>query len=687
MHIPGPVPQPLSFPQPQVSLGQRLRQTHDRAFVGRSAELALFRDSLAGEPGSACVLYLHGPGGVGKSTLLRRYADEAEAAGRNVIRIDARTVPASPAGIEASATGAFAARSVLLIDTFERCQGLETWLRDHFLPRLPGDTLVVIASRLPPAVQWRADPAWHGLLRTVAMEDLSDKDADALLNARGVRTELRPALLAFAGGHPLALALAAEVAVADTQGTARWAPSEEVLQSLLEQLVGNVPSRSHQRALEICAHLLTTTEELLKATFGDDARTMYDWLRRQPFIESSPHGLFPHDLVRDLLNTDLRIRDPRGWETMHREIRASLIERALEARGPALLPAMMALNYLHRNGEVAARFITWRGRGELFEDAYRPEDREDVIRLARQVSDPSAGTLAQFWLERQPEAFIVHRRPDTGRCAGFLTLLRLTRLTDDERRGDPLLAALWEYTERTSPLRPGEHVTVVRFVAQENGDPVPCPAGDLTIMRSLAEYLHNRSLAVSFVVLPNPDFWEPLLDYLDHFRLDGELTTAFVHDWRAVPRDAWLELCGDRLLYGPQRPSPSDHAPLLPRSNFDTAVRHALRAWHHETSLAANPLVNSRLVGPGNPEARVARLRAAIEQAAGTLSGTPRLEKLRHVVETTYFGRSATQEAAAARLNLPISTYRRYLAAGITHLTDELWRRQEWSSSGRAARA
>ncbi|MEV1077962.1 ATP-binding protein [Streptomyces sp. NPDC050211] len=69
-------------PRERAALGDVLEAARDRAFVGRAAELALFRSALTGDSGACPVHYLHGPGGIGKSTLLRRFAREARRAGR-----------------------------------------------------------------------------------------------------------------------------------------------------------------------------------------------------------------------------------------------------------------------------------------------------------------------------------------------------------------------------------------------------------------------------------------------------------------------------------------------------------------------------------------------------------------------------------------------------------------------------
>ncbi|MGI5148763.1 hypothetical protein ACQEVC_20670 [Plantactinospora sp. CA-294935] len=61
------------------------------------------------------------------------------------------------------------------------------------------------------------------------------------------------------------------------------------------------------------------------------------------------------------------------------QVRSYFIEHAVTAVGADALPSRMALNYLHRHGDVPPRFITRRGQAEAYEDAYRPADRDTVL--------------------------------------------------------------------------------------------------------------------------------------------------------------------------------------------------------------------------------------------------------------------------------------------------------------------
>ena len=87
----------------------RLLARWNRHFVGRAAELALLESLLrSGEDGA--VVFVHGPGGVGKTTLLRRLGGLADEAGRRVVRVDGHDVPPLPAAFVAALAGAAGVR-------------------------------------------------------------------------------------------------------------------------------------------------------------------------------------------------------------------------------------------------------------------------------------------------------------------------------------------------------------------------------------------------------------------------------------------------------------------------------------------------------------------------------------------------------------------------------------------------
>ncbi len=649
-----------------------------RSFVGRNAERALFQSALEHDEHGFSVLYIHGPGGVGKTTLLRVLADDARAAGRSVVEVDLRVMSATPSAFEAACASALTTDGVILvIDTFEQSQALESWLRTRFLPRLPIDALVVIAGRLPLDPVWRTDPDWNDALRIITLPDLNTAEARALLAARGVPEERHATLLAFAGGQPLTLTLAADLATTRKFAPEDWSPDQEVVKTLLHRLVGHIPTLAHRRALEVCAHVEVTTEELLRSALGDGAADLFEWLRRLPFVESGCNGLYPHDVVRDLLTQDLRWRDPEGYGSLHRSIHDHLLSRVRAASGPEVIETTRSWLYLYRHGSALANYLTWTSRGEVYEDPYQPEDRAAVLRLTSECEDAESVRIAAFWLDRQPDAFHLQRRAETGEIVAFAAWLRLHRPEPDEIAADPVIAAAWRHCDTDGPTHPGEHIAVSRFTVDAEAYGRTSPAVDLMITRVVAEWLRAHRLAWSFLVLLDIEAWGIQARSVEHQPIsqrvevgDRELV-LHSHDWRRMPLQLWLRRQDTEVLSG-HRPAaaaqPSRHA--LSRPEFDAAVRAALRHVGHDAALDANPLCDTDLADTGE------ELREMLTDAVRALADDARAIKQYRAVHTTFFLPVPTQEAAAERLNLPFSTYRRHLASGTKRICESLWNRK-----------
>jgi replication-associated recombination protein RarA len=82
-------------------LAGRLRAARDDGFVGRAVELDLLSAALAGSS-DVRVMFVHGPGGIGKTTLLDAMARLTRGGGRQVAYLDGRDVECSPAAVLAA---------------------------------------------------------------------------------------------------------------------------------------------------------------------------------------------------------------------------------------------------------------------------------------------------------------------------------------------------------------------------------------------------------------------------------------------------------------------------------------------------------------------------------------------------------------------------------------------------------
>jgi TolB-like protein/cytochrome c-type biogenesis protein CcmH/NrfG len=117
---------------------------------------------------------------------------------------------------------------------------------------------------------------------------------------------------------------------------------------------------------------------------------------------------------------------------------------------------------------------------------------------------------------------------------------------------------------------------------------------------------------------------------------------------------------------------------MLTRSEFNAAVRDALRHYTRTDLLMGNPLLQSRRFAVQAPDTPTPQqLRQALAESAETLFANARDQKLLRVLDLTYFNPAPKQEAAAERLGLPFSTYRRHLTSGVERITEWLWHQEQ----------
>ena len=189
-----------------------------------------------------------------------------------------------------------------------------------------------------------------------------------------------------------------------------------------------------------------------------------------------------------------------------------------------------------------------------------------------------------------------------------------------------------------------------------------------------------------------PDFWTAVFGFADLHRLpqadfvtDGHSFGVYGHDWRAVPPLIWLANMAEHELGVKVATAVADIPPtLLPimdETAFSTAVHDALRDFTNEVALQNNPLLDSRclinIAGANTSKTdRVEQLRALLTEAAQSMQNHPKQIKWHRALHHTYFQPAATQEQAAELLDLPFSTYRRYLRTAVQYVTDWLWAKE-----------
>ena len=684
------------------TLGEVLASRRSRRFVGRDAEVELFCAALDAAELPFSVLYVHGPGGIGKTSLLDVFAGLAADAGKSVVRLDGRDLPPSPPAV-LEALGQVldvsdgdkpiadpSGQIVLLLDSYEQVAPLDDWVRTTLIPRLPASALTVIAGRTPPNAGWRADPAWRDLLRVVSLRNLTEFESRTYLMECRVDSSLHNRLVAITYGHPLGLSLLADVVIRG--GAAALDPStSDVVGTLLQRFVDVVPSDLHRRALAVCALTRATTEPLLRAALeSQDAREVFDWLRELSFVESGPDGLFPHDLARDALDADLRWRDPERHKRVFRRVCAFIYRNLKSSRGHEQQRAIFDLKFLFRNLPGILSPLDWNAWGGYYPEPAAAGDRGAILELVATAEGDDSATIAERWMDRQPHGFYVIRGAD-GAVRGVLGLLDLTTASDEDRAADPGARAAWDFAQQHAPPRPGEVVTQSRFIIDREAYQGPSPTLNATPIATVQRYLQTQSLAWDFLTLAEPERWDNWFALGDMPRaVDADFVVGdrryglYCHDFRVTPIDVLIGLWTERALaQGFTRPPV--HVPqtlVLSQPDFADAARQALRDLHRPDLLARNPLLRTRLVqGHAATEQLDAEaLRDLLREAVEGLRQHPRDDNLLRAIERTYVRPAATQQAAAAALGLPFSTYRRHLTRGVERVVSWLWQREVYGT-------
>ncbi len=705
----------------RARLADRLALARRNRFVGRSGEIELFQSALGNPEPPFQILYIYGPGGIGKTTLLREFAARAVESRVPAYYVDGRNLEPTPDALLRAVALALGAapdadvfqifskltqRHVLLLDTYETWSALDAWLRDEFLPQLPESTLVVMAGREPLAAGWQSDPGWQTLVHSIALRNLSPDEGREFLTRRAIPSAQHRDVLDFTHGYPLALSLVADLF--DQRHDLSFQPETEpdVIKILLERFVQKVPGPAHRAAFEASAMVRMLNESLLAAMLklpdpladlkpeeqmgAQTAHELFEWLRGLSFIEAGRDGLFPHDVAREAVIADVRWRNPDWYKELHARAR-----RYYVARLPMVSPAEQQrvihdFVFLHRDNPIMRAMFDFHSDVVIHAGAMRAEDETALLKMIEQHEGKESAQWAKKWFARQPDKVTVYRN-EHQEVIGIFAVVEMQNASQAELNADPATRATWNFLTKHAPLRPGEVAAHYRFWMARDTYQNVSPVQTQILLTTVRYQLLTPKLAYHFLPCADPDFWAPALLYGDLTRLPeadytvgGKTYGVFGHDWRVRSPAAWLDLLAQReVAPDAEQVVPPPETPLIVLSQveFASAVHDALRDFARPMQLRDNPLNCARMVveqvGPGaSADERMKTLQELLKQTIASPQVSPREAKLYRAVEYTYLKPAMTQEQAAEAMDLPFSTYRRHLKAGLLRVTDALWQKE-----------
>jgi hypothetical protein len=651
-----------------TTLGQRLASRDRQRFVGRAQELAFFDALLVDDPPASVVL-VHGPGGIGKSTLLREVGRRAEALGRSPRLVDARELAPVPGELEQALHGVDAeALPLVMFDTYERMEAAGTYLRQRLLPSLPERALVILAGRSAPEPEW-FQGGWERVTVEYELKPLPQDDALRLVAERGVDDDaLAAELCNWSAGLPLALTLAAEAARAGgSWDPARIEDRPELVRGLIRHLANTELDGGNLDVIAVAALARATTARLLAEVLPDvDAEGAEAWLRSLSFAEHTNGGVMLHDIVRKAVRADVRLREPEREKELRRRIADHLHARALGGETRLITDlAELVDNPAIRWGFGAEGTVDFRV------DDLRPDDFDAAeSRTSRRRGASDWWQIVRPLLEEAPECCVVAR--DRNDELAGLCVAVTPRAAPAVAERDPVLGPWLAHARKHFP---DGNVLLWR----DSLDLSTSAKGDIR-SRVLA-ILNTAAILRSGLVNPRISYLpiDPENAAAVQFAMNigaqhmPELDASIggkLHECHLLDHGPGGIIGGQRnTVYwelGLPTPEPDERpvgpAPAVTHESVKALARHLDRPME----LASSPLALG-----ATPDGRAESVRALFREAVDGAFGESADEQLlRTIAERGCLTRSVGHEALADELNVSRATYFRRLRQASDRLAE-----------------
>ena len=555
--------------------GDRIEKQSQALFLGRIEELHHLW-SLLDDDGPA-VVFVHGIGGIGKTTLMNRFVGEIRQQAV-VIQLDCRSIKPSESGFLDAINGAIDTEYagleagvdhlanlgdtvLMVLDTYELFRMMDTWLRETFIPMLHQNIKILILGREAPVMAWNTTPGWQGLFKNLRLEGLGERDAKTLLQVYGAEHDNIAQITHFAKGHPLALKLAAAMLEHRDFNISAF-ENHQVVAYLAQLYLEDVSDPATRQVLEAASVVRRITRSLLGAMLSSmPPSDSYDRLISLPFVEHGNDGLIIHDMVRHTISSVLKAADPDQYYAYRRAAWRQLQTEFQTIGSSAIWRYTADMIYLIEQPTIHEAFFPNDTHLYAVQRA-TPDDIDAILAIAMDQCGAEMCERIAFWREHIPSAFNVARSRNEN-VAGYYCSFRVEEVAAYEWfENDPITYHWWQHLQ-ANPVPPEQQVLFSpHMVAAETGEEpsIVQSAFWLDIKRTYMQYLNIRRV---YTMIHNVSFWLPILEELGFqvitgatVELDGRLYTSVVNDlgdglvmgWLAGLVDAALEIPNDEPL-------------------------------------------------------------------------------------------------------------------------------------------
>ena len=626
----------------------------------------MLEDLFGAEP-VAPVVFVHGPGGIGKSALLREVERRAAMRGLTVLGIDGREPEAAQEHAPQVLAGVGETeRSLVVLDGYEHVAALGALLRSELGPHLGARARLLIAGRQPPESAWSRG-GWEAVVRVLRLRSLAPGDARVLLERRGVRDPAAvEGIAGWAAGSPLALLVAADALLAgQVLDLARLDADGALAQALMGRLAGDELNGADREVLAVAAIARAVDARLLAAVLpGIDADHAEQWLRSLSFAEPFGVRVTLHERVRRAARGALLASDPDYDRELRRRLADHLFGRAVLGE-LSLLPDLTEL--------IDDPVVRWGISPSQHAATHRagPPEPGDAQAIAARLDAHGAewwnGVLR--WFEQAPEHVLVVRD-----AAGAIASLRIavTPASAPDWASEDRILEPWLVDAR-SRYSDGNVLLFRETIdlTQPQGDGAEAPStaiavGNIaTVLRSglptlravYSGIFQDNTAQLEFVRTLDYEV-PPELEIVDAERT----VRCYINDFGPGGAIGFTR----KLVYRDLGLQPPPERP--PAAAGADTVRDTLRSFHDPHALAASPLARGV-----HADQRAASVRRLLREAVAAAFGDTEEERLlRATVERGYLDPECGHVRAQRELHLSRASYFRRLRAAVARVCTQV---------------
>lgn len=658
---------------PTERLGEVADQLDAERFIGRRRWLDLVASGLAGTS-HVRIFHVSGPGGVGKSALLRAMVREARAAAHPTVHLDGRLIAPTPEGLAAVVAEA-GDGALLVIDEADELLPLRFELRRLLRTTIPASAVVVLAGRAAPGREW-FDEGLDQVSTEIVVRPLDNNEGRELLARYDVTDQASvDQLVTWAQGYPLALTIGANLLgsapdAAFPAGRIGPTPGSESLDDLiLARLGGREVAGVDPDVLDVACIAPAVDARLLASVLpGRPTRSGLAQLRALSISEQIGSRTTLHRLVRSALRSRLRETDPDRHRTIVLRVAAHLRERSL-TEDPMIVLEMADL--------VESQELRLGFDPSTTHYASFPRDG-DIDTVAELTGAGGTAWLARFrrWCEEQPRQAIAVRRA-TGELAALSVICMASEMppwADDDIETGPVL----EHIRAAGRFDQAAlmHDTII---LEDPDDAALCAevirVGNAGAMAAGAVKIGEGPSSTPVRTARIPRYMYVTATRWNDYDGTKPLGYAEIPELRRSDDERELEtIMADfgvdgvvGQIYGMILAEQQAEAPAGAAGSSGLALLAAVRAFQDDDALASSHLAPSE----GSVAERAAAVRAQVHQGLDDAFGDSEADQLlRQAIERTYLDPDGGHGIAQRELHMSRSSFYRHLQKARQHLVE-----------------